>query len=119
VFSLRVTALWPSVWIDFRHGEGRYRLLHGPAEGLSFGAGVTGFSSRQDTLPNTVVTPGYAAMDAQASYDFGRRYTIEGSAVNLADRHTYDTYEYFGFPVVIPNQPLSAYVTLKIHLNKE
>ena len=97
----------------------RYRLLHGPAEGLSFGAGATGFSSRQDTLPNTVVTPGYAAVDAQASYDFGRRYTIEGSAVNLADRHTYDTYEYFGFPVVMPNQPLSAYVTLKIHLNKE
>jgi len=97
----------------------RYRLLHGPAEGLSFGAGLTGFSSRQDTLPNTVVTPGYAAMDAQASYDFGRRYTIEGSAVNLANRHTYDTYEYFGFPVVMPNQPLSAYVTLKIHLNKE
>ena len=70
-------------------------------------------------MPNTVSTPGYAALDAQASYDFGRRYTIEGSAVNLADRHTYDPYEYFGFPVVMPNQPLSAYVTLKIHLNKE
>jgi len=25
----------------------------------------------------------------------------------------------FGFPVVMPNQPISAYVTLKIHLNKE
>jgi iron complex outermembrane receptor protein len=97
----------------------RYRLQNGAANGLSFGAGVTGFSSRQDTLPNTVSTPGYAALDAQASYDFGRRYTIEGSAVNLADRHTYDPYEYFGFPVVMPNQPLSAYVTLKIHLNKE
>jgi iron complex outermembrane receptor protein len=97
----------------------RYRVQHGAAEGLSFGAGVTGFSSRQDTLPNTVSTPGYAAIDAQAAYDFGRRYTIEGSAVNLADRHTYDPYEYFGFPVVMPNQPISAYVTLKIHLNKE
>jgi iron complex outermembrane receptor protein len=95
----------------------RYRLFQGRAEGLSFGAGVTGLSSRQDTLPNTVTVPGYAAVDAQASYDFGRRYTIEGSAVNLADRHTFDTYEYFGFPVVMPNQPLSAYVTLKIHLN--
>ena len=60
-----------------------------------------------------------AALDAQAAYDFGRPYTIEGSAVNLADRHTYDPYEYFGFAVVMPNQPISAYVTLKIHLNKE
>lgn len=97
----------------------RYRLLNGPAEGLSFGAGVTGFSSRQDTLPNTVSIPGYASVDAQASYDFGRRYTIEGSAVNLANRRTYDPYEYFGFAVVMPNQPLSAYFTLKIHLSKE
>jgi iron complex outermembrane receptor protein len=97
----------------------RYRLLHGPAEGLSFGAGVTGFSARQDTLPNTIATPGYAAIDAQASYDFTHRYTIEGSAVNLANRKTYDPYEYFGFPVVMPNQPLFAYVTLKIHFKKE
>jgi iron complex outermembrane receptor protein len=97
----------------------RYRLQNGAVKGLTFGTGVTGFSSRQDTLPNTVSTPGYAVLDAQAAYDFGRRYTIEGSAVNLADRHTYDPYEYFGFPVVMPNQPLSAYVTLKIHFNKE
>ncbi len=97
----------------------RYRLQNGAAKGLSFGAGVTGFSSRQDTLPNTVSTPGYAALDAQAAYDFGRRYTIEGSAVNLTDRHTYDPYEYFGFPVVMQNQPISAYLTLKIHLYKD
>ncbi len=97
----------------------RYRLQNGAAKGLTFGAGVTGFSSRQDTLPNTLSTPGYAALDAQAAYDFGRRYTIEGSAMNLTDRHTYDPYEYFGFPVVMPNQPISAYVTLKIRLNKE
>jgi len=97
----------------------RYRVQNGTAKGLSFGAGVTAFSSRQDTLPNTVSTPGYVVLDAQAAYDFGRRYTIEGSAVNLANRHTYDPYEYLGFAVVTPNQPLSAYVTLKIHLNKE
>jgi iron complex outermembrane receptor protein len=97
----------------------RYRIQNGPAKGLSFGAGVTGFSSRQDTLPNTVTMPGYAAVDAQGTFDFGRRYTIEGSAVNLADRHTYDPYEYFGFPVAMPNQPISAYLTLKIHLDRE
>jgi len=97
----------------------RYRFQNGPAAGFAFGAGVTAFGARQDTLPNTVTVPGYAAVDAQAAYDFGRRYTLEGSAVNLADRRAYDPYEYFGFAVVMPTQPISAYVTLKIHLNKE
>jgi len=97
---------------------GHYRIYDGPAKGLAFGAGVTAFTKREITLPNTVTVPGYAAVDAQASYDFGR-YTVEGSAVNLTARKTFDAYEYFGFPVVMPNQPLSAYVTLKIHLNRE
>ncbi len=92
-----------------------YRVPNGAAKGLSFGAGITGFSSRQDTLPNTVSTPGYAMLDAQASYDFGRHYTIEGSAINLANRKIFDPYEYLGIPLVIPNQPLSAYGTLKVH----
>ncbi len=70
-------------------------------------------------MPNTVSTPVYAVLDAQAAYDFGRRYTIEVSAVNLANRHTLDPYEYLGFAVVMPNQPISAYVTLIIHLNME
>jgi iron complex outermembrane receptor protein len=90
----------------------RYRVLNGAAKGLSFGAGVTAFSARQDTLPNSVWVPGYATVDAQAAYDFGR-FTIEVSAVNLAGNMAYDAYEYFGFPVVIPVQPRSAFVTLK------
>jgi len=90
----------------------RYRVLDGAAKGLSFGAGVTAFSARQDTLPNSVWVPGHAMVDAQAAYEFGR-YTVEVSAVNLGGSRAYDTYEYFGFPVVIPVQPRSAYVTLK------
>jgi iron complex outermembrane receptor protein len=91
---------------------GRYRVLSGPAKGLSFGMGVTAVSSRQDTLPNTVVVPGNVLVDAQASYDFGR-YTVAVSAVNLNGSRAYDPYEYLGFPVVMPTQPRSAYVTLK------
>ncbi len=90
----------------------RYRQLSGVARGLSFGAGVTAFSARQLTLPNTVSVPGYAALDAQAAYDFDR-FTVEVAGVNLAGRRTFDAYEYLGFPVVLPNQPRSAYVTLK------
>jgi iron complex outermembrane receptor protein len=88
-----------------------YRVLNGPAAGLSFGAGITAFSSREDFLPNTVSVPGYAAVDAQASYDFDR-YTITVSGVNLAGRRAFDTYEYLS-PVVIPTQPRSAYLMLK------
>lgn len=88
-----------------------YRVLDGVAKGLSFGAGVTALTSRQDTLPNTVTVPGYAVVDAQASYDFGR-YTVTISGVNLGGRHGFDTYEYLS-PVVIPIQPRSAYVMLK------
>jgi hypothetical protein len=46
------------------------------------------------------------------AYDFGR-FTVAVSAVNLGGRKAYDTYEDFGFPVVTPVQPRSAYVTLK------
>ncbi|WP_448664106.1 TonB-dependent siderophore receptor [Sphingomonas sp. CJ20] len=93
----------------------RYRLLHGPAKGLSFGAGVTAFTSRQLTLPNTIAVPGYAAIDAQASYDIGR-FTLGVSAVNLGGRRAWDPYSYMGYPVVAPNQPRSAYVTLKVRI---
>lgn len=88
-----------------------YRVLTGPAEGLSFGAGITAFSDREVILPNSVSVPGYTVLDAQASYDFDR-YTITVSAVNLAGRRGFDTYEYLS-PVVIPTQPRSAYVMLK------
>ncbi len=88
-----------------------YRVLNGRAKGLSFGAGVTGFTSRQDFLPNTVSVPGYVVVDAQASYDFGR-FTVTVSGVNLGGRHAFDTYEYLS-PVVIPIQPRSAYIMLK------
>jgi iron complex outermembrane receptor protein len=97
---------------------GRYRIQNGPAKGLSFGAGVTAFTKREITLPNTLAVPGYAAVDAQASYDFGK-YTLQGSAVNLTARKTFDPYQYFGFPVVMPNQPISGYIALKIRLGRD
>lgn len=88
-----------------------YRVLNGPAKGFSLGAGITAFTSRETFLPNIATVPGYAAVDAQASYDFGR-FTVTVSGVNLSGRHGFDTYEYLS-PVVIPIQPRSAYVMLK------
>ena len=93
----------------------RYRVLHGAAKGLSFGAGITAFTARQLTLPNTIAVPGYAVIDAQASYDIGR-FTLGVSVVNLGGRRAWDSYSYMGYPVVAPNQPRSAYVTLKARI---
>lgn len=91
----------------------RYRLLAGPAKGLSLGVGITAFTARELTLPNTIAVPGYAVIDAQASYDIGR-FTLGLSLVNLAGRNAWDPYSYMGYPVVAPNQPRSAYATLKV-----
>ena len=63
-------------------------------------------------MPNSVNVPGYAAIDAQAAYDIGR-FTVQASVVNLGGRRAFDPYQYLSFPVVIPNQPRSAYLTLK------
>lgn len=93
----------------------RYRILDGAAEGLSFGAGITALGRRQLTLPNTVSVPGMATVDAQAAYDFGK-YTIQLSGYNLLGRRTFESYQYMGFPVVIPTQPRSAYLTLKVNI---
>lgn len=93
----------------------RYRVLHGPAKGLALGAGISAFTSRELTLPNTIAVPGYAAIDAQASYGIGR-FTLSASVVNLGNRRAFDPYSYLGYPVVAPNQPRSAYVTLKVRI---
>lgn len=71
----------------------RYRVLHGPAKGLAVGAGISAFTSRELTLPNTIAVPGYAAVDAQASYDIGR-FTLGASVVNLGNRHAFDPYSW-------------------------
>ncbi|WP_230771632.1 TonB-dependent siderophore receptor [Sphingomonas sp. Leaf4] len=93
----------------------RYRFVDGDAKGLSLGAGVTAFTAREVTLPNTVSVPGYAAIDAQAAYDIGQ-FTVQVSGVNLGNARTFDTYQYFAFPVVMPTQPRSVFVTIKARM---
>jgi len=105
--------------IKVPHNSGRlalrYRFLTGPAAGLGIGAGMTMNGQREITLPNTVATPGYAVFDAQASYDFAKRYTLTLAAVNLSNRRAYDPYQYLS-SVVIPIQPRSVYLTLKVRM---
>lgn len=90
----------------------RYRVRGGAANGLSFGAGITAFSERELTLPNSVAVPGHALIDAQAAYAIGR-YQLSISALNLANRKVFDTYQYFAFPVVMPVQPRSVFIAIQ------
>ncbi len=94
-----------------------YRVQNGFAKGLSFGVGSTAFSRRDIYLPNSGTTPGYATIDAHATYTYGR-YTLEASADNLADHRAFDPYAYL-VPVVIPNQPRSAYLSFKTTLGRK
>ena len=98
-----------------RGDEERYRSAVrdlGPIEhkGFIFLAAVV--SLKEKFAPVESVGKECDMADAQASYDFGR-YTVEVSAVNLNGTRAFNTYEYFGFPVVMPVQPRSAFVTLK------
>ena len=93
----------------------RYRVLDGPLSGFSFGAGVTAFTSRELTLPNTIAVLGYAAIDAQASYDLGR-FSLGVSVINLGGREAFDPFSYFGDAIFAPNQPRSAFVTFKAEI---
>ncbi|PZU79604.1 MAG: TonB-dependent siderophore receptor [Sphingomonas sp.] len=93
----------------------RYRLLHGTAKGLSFGAGISAVTSRELVLPNSIAVPGYGVVDAQASYDIGAL-TLGLSVVNLGGRRAFDPYSYFGYPIVAPTQPRSAYATVKVRI---
>ena len=66
-----------------------YRVQSGFVKGFSFGAGATAFTRREIYLPNSGSTPGYATIDAHATYSFGL-FAIEGSAANLADHRAFD-----------------------------
>lgn len=102
----------PRVPRDSGRIAARYRILDGSLKGLSFGAGVTAVGKRPIALPNGAFVPGYAVVDAQAAYDFGR-FSIAVSGVNLGNARAFDPYQYLLQDVVIPVQPRSGYVTLK------
>ncbi|NLR73151.1 TonB-dependent receptor [Novosphingobium sp. ERN07] len=90
----------------------RYRFTGGALKGFALGGGVTAFSRRELTLPNTVSIKGLTLVDAQASYDLGP-VSLGLSVANLLGSNGLEPYQYFGGPYVIPTQPRSAFLTLK------
>ncbi len=68
---------------DIQINQPRGKEIHVIADHLS--------AHKSHYLPNSVSVPGYAVLDAQASYNFDR-FTVTLSGVNLAGRHGFDTY---------------------------
>jgi iron complex outermembrane receptor protein len=72
-----------------------YELQHGALRGLSFGGGVQARSYRYVDPSDDVVLPGYAQLDATASYVFGpshseqKRYRVAVNIQNLTNRLYY------------------------------
>ena len=69
-----------------------YEVQHGSLRGLSFGGGVHAFTYRYVDPADDVILPGYARVDAMASYVFGpshkdeQRYRIAVNIQNLTNR---------------------------------
>ena len=74
-----------------------YEVQHGPLSGLSFGGGVRAVSYRFVDPANDVVLPGFARIDAMASYAFGpphkdqKLYKISVNIQNLTDRKYFES----------------------------
>ena len=69
-----------------------YEVQHGSLRGLSFGGGIQARSYRFVDPADDVILPGYARLDAMASYVFGpahkeeKRYKISVNVQNLTNR---------------------------------
>jgi iron complex outermembrane recepter protein len=95
-----------------------YELQTGPLTGLSFGAGVRAMSYRFVDPSDDVVLPGYARVDATASYVFGRshreekRYKLAVYIQNLTNRRYFES---GNTPVVIfPGSPINVRTELQV-----
>ena len=95
-----------------------YELQHGPLAGLSFGGGVQALSYRFVDPSDDVLLPGYARVDAAASYLFGpshkdeRRYKIGINVRNLTNRHYFES---GNTPLVIfPGSPINVSTELQV-----
>jgi iron complex outermembrane receptor protein len=95
-----------------------YEVQHGVLRGLSFGGGVQARTYRYADPSDDVLLPGYARVDAMASYVFGpshkdqKRYKIQVNVQNLTNR------SYFvsgNTPTVIfPGSPINAWTEFQV-----
>jgi iron complex outermembrane receptor protein len=89
-----------------------YQLQHGPLSGLSFGGGIRARSYRYVDPYDDVLLPGYARVDAAASYVFGpshkdeKLYKISVNIQNLTNRRYFETGNTNA--VIFPGSPINV-----------
>ncbi|MBV8907321.1 MAG: TonB-dependent receptor, partial [Acidobacteriia bacterium] len=95
-----------------------YEIQHGALRGLSLGGGVQARSFRYIDPADDVILPGYARLDAAASYAFGpshneeKRYRIAVNIQNLANRVYYVS---GNTPLdIFPGSPINVMTQLQI-----
>ncbi len=95
-----------------------YEIQRGPFQGLSFGGGVQARSYRYVDPADDVILPGYARLDAAASYAFGpshsdeKRYRIAVNIQNLTNRLYYVS---GNTPLdIFPGSPINVLTQLQI-----
>ena len=95
-----------------------YEVQHGALRGLSFGGGVQARSYRYVDPSDDVILPGYARLDATASYAFGpsrgeqKRYRIAVNIQNLTNRLYYVS---GNTPLdVFPGSPINAMMEFQV-----
>ncbi|MCU0794222.1 MAG: TonB-dependent receptor [Opitutaceae bacterium] len=90
----------------------RYRFQTGTLKGLGVGAGLTAASNRAIKLPAGYRAEAYHALDAQASYAFGR-YTLALGLTNLTDESHLEAYQYLAADILMPTQPRAFTIKLQ------
>ncbi|HTT23926.1 MAG TPA: TonB-dependent receptor [Candidatus Sulfotelmatobacter sp.] len=95
-----------------------YEVQHGPLTGLSFGGGVQALSYRYVDPSDDVLLPGYARVDAGASYVFGpsrhdvKIFKISANIQNLTNRRYFES---GSTPTVIfPGSPIDVWSQLEV-----
>ena len=95
-----------------------YEIQHGALQGLSFGGGVQARSYRYVDPSDDVILPGYARLDATASYEFGpsrsdlKRYRVAVNIQNLTNRLYYLS---GNTPLnIFPGSPINAMMELQV-----
>jgi len=95
-----------------------YELQHGLLAGLSFGGGVQALSYRYVDPSDDVLLPGYARVDAGASYEFGpthkdeKLFKISVNIRNLTDRRYFESANTPS--VIFPGSPINVWSQLQV-----
>ena len=95
-----------------------YELQHGPLTGLSFQGGLQALGYRYVDPSDDVLLPGYARLDAGASYAFGpshldeKRYKISVNMQNLTNRRYFESGNTPN--VIFPGSPVNVWTQLQV-----